>query len=159
MPVMMGFEATATIRHLPDFAAIPIIAVSASVLELYQENSHQFGCDDFLAKPVDTDKLLDLLQKYLNLTWHYALPKDDAVLADDRATMQPDVVPPPQVELEKLIELTRFGNMERLREQASYVQALSPRYIPFAQTIDQLAADYEDEKIMAFVTQFLRPGS
>jgi len=157
MPVMMGFEAASTIRQLPEFKAIPIIAVSASVLELYQENSQQVGCDDFLSKPIDTEKLLELMQNYLQLTWQHGIIIDnDTELADGVVLIHSELIPPPPEELEILIELTRFGNMDRLHEHAQYLESLSPQYQRFAQTIDQLAADYEDEKILAFVTQFLQ---
>lgn len=157
MPVMMGFEAATKIRQLTDYTDVPIIAVSASVLDLYQENSQQVGCDDFLTKPVDTDKLLDVLQKYLTLTWQYdALPNDESINVENALLTQTDIMPPPQVELEKLMELARFGNMDHLHEQAQYLQSLSPEFHAFAHIIDQLASNYEDEKIMAFVTQFLQ---
>lgn len=158
MPVMMGFEAAAAIRQMPEFSTIPIIAVSASVLELYEENSKQVGCDDFLTKPVDTDKLLSLLQKYLDLTWKYEDAQDtNAEFVEGVVHIQSDVIPPPQVELEKLVELVRFGSMDRIQEQAQFIESLSPQYHAFAHTIEQLASDYEDEKIMAFVMQFLQP--
>ena len=156
MPVMMGFEAAATIRQMPEFTKTPIIAISASVLDLFQENSQQVGCDDFLSKPIDTEKLLNLLQKYLQLTWLYdTFTESDTVLAEGVVLAQSEVISPPQDELEKLVELARFGNMDRIRDHAQHLKSLSPQYQAFAQTINQLASDYEDEKILAFVTQFL----
>jgi len=158
MPVMMGFDAAKTIRQRHQSKDVPIIAVSASVLETYQEASQWVGCDDFLNKPVDTDKLLAMLQKYLGLTWIY----DRTAVNDDLSQLefadfdQAEIVPPPQAELEILVELARFGNMDRLQEQAHYLKTLAPKYEPFACTIEQLAAEYEDEKIWIFVTQFLQ---
>ncbi len=156
MPVMMGFEAATAVRQLPKFRETPIIAISASVLELYQENSQQVGCDAFLSKPIDAEKLLDILQKYLYITWQYdGSAESDTVLVESVVSAQSEVIPPPPEELEKLIELARFGNMDRIHEHAQHLQSLSSQYQAFAQTIEQLAADYEDEKILAFVTQFL----
>ena len=155
MPVMMGFEAAVAVRRLPEFKEVPIIAVSASVIELSQENSQQVGCDDFISKPIDVGNLLDHLQKHLKLSWQYDIDAvSEAPFVKRAVQPQSDIIPPPQVELKKMIELARFGNMDRLREQARHLQSLSPQYQAFAQTVDQLAIDYEDEKILAFVAQF-----
>lgn len=156
MPVMMGFDAAKAIRQQPAFEAIPIVAVSASVLETVQEASQWAGCDDFLNKPIDTDKLFVVLQKYLDLTWVYDGRGPTEMLAEFTYAedLQAEIVPPPQTELEILVELARFGNMDRLQEQARHIKSLAPQYEPFARTIEQLATDYEDEKILAFVMQF-----
>ncbi len=157
MPVMMGFEAATAIRQQLEFAATPIIAVSASVLDTYKETSRQVGCDDFLTKPIDADKLFALLQKHLNLTWRYDTTlEDEGIILDGVALPHTNIIPPPKDELERLVELARFGNMDSLHEYVQNLKTLSPQYLTFARTIDQLAADYEDEKILAFVMQFLQ---
>lgn len=157
MPVMMGFEAVATIRQIPNFAQVPIIAVSASVLEIDREASQRVGCNDFLTKPIEADRLFALLQQQLHLTWRY-----DHLSSPDREKetavsppIETEIVPPPQEELEILVELARFGNMDRLRERAQYLQEMSPQYQLFAQKLDQLAAAYEDEEILVLVTKYL----
>ena len=160
MPVMMGFEAVTEIRKMPDFATIPIIAISASVLDMDQEESKKVGCDDFLTKPVEINNLLGLLQKYLQLTW-----LEEPVLHDtgplETAVSEPpsEIIPPPHEELEMLVELARFGNMTRIREQATYLEELSPQYQPFAQKLAHLAENLEDAEILAFVMHYLEQES
>ncbi len=156
MPVMMGFEAVTTIREMPDFTAVPIIAVSASVLEGDQVSSQRVGCDAFLTKPVEADKLFDLLQTYLQLTWEYDRQIDARALLETAVVPPNEVTPPPQTELETLLALARFGNMDHIREQANHLKTLSPEYHAFANTVDQLAANFEDEQILSFITQYLR---
>lgn len=156
MPEMMGFEAVVAIRKLPDFADTPIIAVSASALAVEQNTSRRVGCNDFLTKPVNEDRLFALLQTYLDLTWRYeSLPTAVNELLETAVAHPVKIIPPPYEELETFIELARFGNMDRLRERASALKALSTQYHAFANIVDQLAAEYEDEKILSFVTQFL----
>ena len=155
MPIMTGFEAVANIRQMPDYSAVPIIAVSASVLDSDQTSSQRVGCDAFLHKPIDADKLYALLQTYLHLTWQYDKPLATKDLSETAVFPIGELTPPPQAELETLVDLARFGNMDLLREQASHLKNLSPHYHAFANTLDQLAANYEDEKILALVTQFL----
>lgn len=67
MPVMDGYEATKTIRNLPDpvRATIPIIAVSANAFEEDQDASLASGMNGHLAKPIDPDQLLSLLHTIL----------------------------------------------------------------------------------------------
>ncbi|MCB9078544.1 MAG: response regulator [Anaerolineaceae bacterium] len=156
MPVMMGFEAITALRETPALADIPIIAVSASAMYMDQAHSRRIGCDDFLAKPVEADKLYGLLQRYLNLAWIY----DDNQRQDPRQSVNvnfdsSEITPPPQAELELLYELARLGNMRGLQAQAQNLEALAETYRPFAQTLHTLAEALEDDKIMALLEQYL----
>ena len=66
MPEMDGYEATKLIKHTKKYSEhhIPIIAVSASAFAEDIENAKKAGIDDFLAKPIETQKLKELLVKY-----------------------------------------------------------------------------------------------
>ncbi len=68
MPVMNGCEATCAIRNLPQGKAIPIIALTAHQGKEHIQQCIQAGCDDFLSKPLRKKKIIQLLEKYLNLT-------------------------------------------------------------------------------------------
>ncbi|MDR2668776.1 MAG: response regulator [Desulfovibrio sp.] len=67
MPEMDGYEATRRIRALgrPDAAAIPIVAMTANTFREDVESCLSAGMNDHIAKPVDTEALFDVLQKYL----------------------------------------------------------------------------------------------
>ena len=64
MPVMNGYEATGKIRSLVDTAkaGIPIYAMSANAFEEDIKNSLAAGMNGHLAKPIDTDRLMDVLR-------------------------------------------------------------------------------------------------
>ncbi len=66
MPEMDGYEATKIIKQSKKYKDqnIPIIAVSASAFQEDIETAKTAGIDDFLAKPIETKKLKDLLIKY-----------------------------------------------------------------------------------------------
>lgn len=66
MPEMDGYEATERIKSSEKYQAhnIPIIAVSASAFEKDIERAKASGVDYFLSKPIEKDKLKDLLSKY-----------------------------------------------------------------------------------------------
>ncbi len=67
MPVLNGFEATKLIKKQPQFAKIPIIALTAMAMKV-QEEKYGDVFDDYLKKPIDTEKLIHGLMKFLPYT-------------------------------------------------------------------------------------------
>ena len=67
MPVMNGYDAAKKIRALdrPDSAAVPIIAVTASVEPCDKSKTFECGMTDFLTKPIVPDALRDMVGRYL----------------------------------------------------------------------------------------------
>jgi len=67
MPQMDGLEATRHIRALPDARAakLPIIAMTANVFKDDIEACLAAGMDGHLGKPIDSDKVMGVLRKYL----------------------------------------------------------------------------------------------
>jgi len=64
MPVMNGYEATRQIRQFNK--DIVIIAQTAFGLSYDREKAIEAGCNDYIAKPINKDELLALIQKYFN---------------------------------------------------------------------------------------------
>ncbi len=65
MPEMDGFTATREIRKEPRFAKLPIIAVTAKAMKDDQERCLEAGANDYLAKPIDLDRLFSLIRVWL----------------------------------------------------------------------------------------------
>ncbi len=67
MPVMDGIEATAEIRKMEEnyYKKLPIIALTANALVGAKELFVKEGMNDFLSKPIEMDKLNEILQKWL----------------------------------------------------------------------------------------------
>jgi CheY-like chemotaxis protein len=63
LPVMDGYEATRTIRRT--FDTLPIIGLSAHAMQGDVEKARAAGCTDYLTKPVDEEKLFNMLKQYL----------------------------------------------------------------------------------------------
>lgn len=65
LPVIDGLAATRLIRKLPDFQSTPIIAVSAHDTSDFQSEAIQAGCNRYITKPIDFNKLEELIAELL----------------------------------------------------------------------------------------------
>jgi CheY-like chemotaxis protein len=65
MPVMDGYEAMRKLRKNQSFKKIPIIALTAKAMKGDRNKSIEAGASDYLAKPIDTEKLLSMLRVWL----------------------------------------------------------------------------------------------
>ncbi len=66
MPVMDGLEATEKIRLLPNGQYVPILAMTANVFADDRERCLAAGMDDFIAKPINPERLFACLEKWLS---------------------------------------------------------------------------------------------
>jgi PAS domain S-box-containing protein len=64
MPVLDGLSATRRLAADPRLARLPVIALSAAVLNTDREQARAAGMCDFVAKPVSSDELLRALRPF-----------------------------------------------------------------------------------------------
>jgi CheY-like chemotaxis protein len=65
MPEMDGYAATEAIREMPQYVSLPIIAVTAKAMPGDQEKSLAAGASDYVTKPVDSDHLIEVIQRWM----------------------------------------------------------------------------------------------
>ena len=65
MPVMDGLTATRRIRQDPHWSKLPIITLTAKAMPDDQERCIEAGANDYMAKPLDVDKLLSLVRVWM----------------------------------------------------------------------------------------------
>jgi two-component system cell cycle response regulator DivK len=68
MPEMDGYALTAQIKAVPEYAKIPIIAMTANVMRGDRERSLEAGCDGYIQKPIDIDLLTQQVERFLRST-------------------------------------------------------------------------------------------
>ncbi|MFA6978149.1 MAG: response regulator [Ignavibacteriaceae bacterium] len=61
---MDGVQVTEELRKLPQYAATPIIAVTACAMGGDKEKFIEAGCTDYISKPFSKDELITLIKKY-----------------------------------------------------------------------------------------------
>lgn len=66
MPEIDGYEILGLLRTHNKFSTLPVIAVTAQAMPGDMEKCIEAGANDYIAKPINTDKLLVYLDKYLN---------------------------------------------------------------------------------------------
>jgi CheY-like chemotaxis protein len=65
MPEMDGLAATRAIRKLPQHARLPIIALTAKAMRDDRQHCLDAGANDYIAKPIDIDKLVSLCRVWM----------------------------------------------------------------------------------------------
>jgi len=65
MPEMDGYETMRAIRQIPEFSALPILAVTAKAMKEDRDRSIAAGASEWMTKPVNPDELLALIGIWL----------------------------------------------------------------------------------------------
>jgi CheY-like chemotaxis protein len=80
MPEMDGYETMRAVRELPEFAALPIVAVTAKAMKEDRDRCIAAGASEYVRKPVDPDELLAVIG-----IWLYPTPASMRPTASSRA--------------------------------------------------------------------------
>jgi signal transduction histidine kinase/DNA-binding response OmpR family regulator len=92
MPVMDGVTATRLIRKTPKLSKLPIIALTANVMVSEQNEFLDAGITDHIAKPIDPDRLVATLAKWVRPAWPTrSTPMNQAVQKSSAPELLPDL--------------------------------------------------------------------
>jgi signal transduction histidine kinase/response regulator RpfG family c-di-GMP phosphodiesterase len=156
MPIKTGFEAIQEIRQLPEFARIPIIAVSASLMNFNHKKSRIAGCNAFLSKPVDEQQLLKVLGEHLQLEWIYEFLELQTL--DDLHQSAPLVIPP-ELELAQLLDWVKGGFLLRIKKRIEQLQISNTQYTSFAQKVEKMTDNFEIKALQQFLQDCQNQGN
>ncbi len=62
MPEMDGYETMSTIRQIPEFRTLPIVALTAKAMKGDRAKCLEAGASDYITKPVDIEQLFSVLR-------------------------------------------------------------------------------------------------
>jgi PAS domain S-box-containing protein len=150
MPLMDGFEVTQHLRTLPECKDAPVIASSASVFECDRKKSREVGCNDFIAKPIHSQELLEKIQNCLGLIW-ITEPLDASTTNNEKTD---DIATPPPSELVTLYEAAQIGDIAGVEAEANRLKQLAPNYVAFANKLLQLTQEFEEQEILKLVEHY-----
>jgi two-component system sensor histidine kinase/response regulator len=91
MPVMDGMEATRAIRALAEGERVPIVAFTASAFEEEKQEILDAGCDDVLTKPLEENRLFEMMERYLGVRFE----REEPILAATGNLVSFAVLPAP----------------------------------------------------------------
>jgi PAS domain S-box-containing protein len=152
MPRIDGFEATRRIRQAAKLKNAVIIAVSNSASDQHHQDSLAAGCNDFIAKPIQPNEILEKLEKYLKLKWVFAANHQDHTPVS-KQTKQSLIGPPPEI-VDELYNFAMQGNVGGIIEQAAQLKTIDNKYIPFADTLQQLANEFQVRKLRDLIKSY-----
>jgi two-component system, sensor histidine kinase and response regulator len=119
MPVMDGYTAAREIRNLKsEIRNVPIIAMTAHAMTGDEQKSFESGMNDHVTKPIDPDKLLASLQKWIKPVAERK-PAQNSVVRDvpakiDQAASREDDLPESLAGFDLAAGLTRLSGNKRL---------------------------------------------
>lgn len=82
MPVLDGLAATRKIRQIPELTTLPIIAMTGFDNEADRQRCLAAGMNDFLAKPINLQKLFATLMQHLGKSTSCRTQQDNRCLAE-----------------------------------------------------------------------------
>jgi PAS domain S-box-containing protein len=155
MPAMDGWMMIQQLQRANQENSMITIASSARVAEGDRQKSLAAGAHDFLAKPIQVDLLLNLLQAHLKLEWIY--DQGGERRQESRAVAgetKPILVAPPLDVLDRLFDLARRGNIPKLITAIETLKQADPQFVAFSTQLRSLADNFQIRKIQAFIDSF-----
>jgi signal transduction histidine kinase/DNA-binding NarL/FixJ family response regulator len=156
MPVMDGYQLLDRIRSNDNLQHSIVLVSSASVAQIDRQQSLAAGGDDFLAKPLQIDRLLPLLGKHLQLTWKYDLTNSNySYLPDSEASSLTELMLPSSIDLQILLELIQDGMVDRLIATAEQIGEKNILDRPFIEKVIQLAREFQIDRLETLLKKSL----
>ena len=110
-----GWETASAVRRLRPAAEMPLLFVSANLLDNEPERLAALACQGFVGKPVVESELFELLKDAMNLKWVRAPFRSES--ATPVATSKVGTHPLPEELREDLMRLARQGQASALRQR------------------------------------------
>ncbi len=141
MPGLDGLEVLQRVKESPQTAHIPIIMVSASVMEEDRHEVLRKGADAFIRKPFKEEELLESLGLLLDVRYSYGLPSSAEVEASPSKTEEEPALAPET--LDRMYGALRSGEVSKLEDLIE--REISPVSPKLGEILQRLLKNYEYE--------------
>lgn len=141
MPVMDGYTAT---RLIKDFSSVPIVALTASIMEEDLKKLDQKRFDSYLRKPVSRHELFSELMKYLK--YNISAKEEEVVEHGGISIQYSENIPAFLSSLE--------SNVDKLYEQAKSTNNMSI-ISQFTKELMELATEHDIEYVITYTQELI----
>lgn len=151
MPQMDGIEVVEEIRKHQDLDDILIIGISATLSGSERKEAFVAVCDDFLPKPISIDRLLEMIESHLKITWEYEQGgKGKSEPGGDEEKEDASTRIPPMNIIDEMEYLIKRGKFDSLEQMLEYLLNEDGSYASFCHQIRKYAVRYDDEGILTY---------
>jgi signal transduction histidine kinase/DNA-binding NarL/FixJ family response regulator len=151
MPIVDGLEACGRIRSNSDIKNIKIIAISANAYDYHRQRCLDAGANDFLAKPLQLDQLLQMIARHTGLEPVYETSK--TATFSELNELDQECSFPPKAALEHLLISAEQGDIQAVREQVDVLKQMDHNYLVFLEELNNLTDDFQINKICHLLKQ------
>ena len=154
MPVMNGYQAT---RHIRDRerqeqrpCPIPIVALTASVLDENRTSIQDVGCNELVYKPVTQDTLLQKMADYLGIEYLYESVREEITINEfsDSPNLDLTLEDLVMMPIDWIIQLNQATTQADEESIVDLVATLPPAQAPLGDAISSLVARYHFEQLL-----------
>jgi len=141
MPRLSGLDLARRVRSSGSSRSTPIVAISASASVYTREEALAAGCDDFVAKPLRAEELLESVGRLLKLSWQMVeihAPKAAAEVAPTTSGIVLDAA-----RARELYDLAMKGDIKELLARADSASASDPAAAPLYEEVQRLARRFD----------------
>ncbi len=142
LPELDGYQATREIRSLPGGDGVRIVALTASAFEEDRKEILAAGCDDVLAKPLDVERLFEVLGRLLGLRYRYT---EQAPAEAERLSGEIDLGALPAGLRAELATAAEHLDLEACREIAGRIRG---KDAGLADTVESLVTGFQFDRLL-----------
>lgn len=150
MPGMDGFETTRKLLEIFGNQTPPVIAVSASATPDVREKCMALGCAAFISKPVQMQRLFEVLCQHLPMVWI-----SDTL--SEQEPLFPEILFPDVMKIQELTDLVKQGDISAIGEWCQDKE-LSTRYKAFTGHVEELASQFRIRELSRWLNHLIKEG-